>query len=258
MSKGFFLGLGRRKRRLTIERSLTTLIAQAPALAQMDDAAYAGFCRLWQDANNAVKDAIYRQDFNSRRFTREHFEQDWGAQSTLFMADILPFIHDKLLKHYRRQDVLRAIDVGAASCFGTRLLATLHASHFVYSRMEVDAIDYVPDRARWVMATVPEVNYQVKDLYDLPPKSWDIVVCSHVIEHVPEPEKFIAKLREICRGFAFVFSPYNENPLIPGHINTITEVDYAPLPCETHLIKSMGWHPDKPDDLCILAVIDCR
>lgn len=241
-----------------LENLLAELIEQAPALAAMDDAEYAEFCRMWHAASGAVKDAIYAQDFNSRRFKREQFEQDWGAQSTVFMADMLPFVHAKLLKHYRRQDVLRAIDVGASSCFGTRLLASLHASHFVYSRMEVDAVDYVPDRSRWVLAAVPEVNYHVKDLYDLPSRSWDIVVCSHVIEHVPEPRRFIEKACDICRGFAFFYSPYDEHPLIPGHINRITEADFASLPAETHRIKSMGWHPDKPDDLCLLAVVDCR
>jgi SAM-dependent methyltransferase len=241
-----------------IEDSLATLIGQAHTLSAMDDAAYSNFCRLWHAANDAVKDAIYAQDFNSLRFTREHFERDWGAQSTLFMADMLPFIHEKLLRHYRRQDVLRAIDVGAASCFGTRLLATLHGSHFVYSRMQLDALDYVPDRSRWVRAVVPEVNYMVQDLYELPSRSWDIVVCSHVVEHVPEPRRFIEKTCDISKGFAFIYSPYNEDPRIPGHLNTITESDYAGLPSELHVIKSMGWHPDRPDDMCLLAIVDCR
>ena len=109
----------------------------------------------------------------------------------MFMADMLPFIHSKLLKHYRRKDVLSAIDVGAGSCFGTRLLASLHADHFVYSRMDVEAVDYVATRARWVQATVPEIGYRVEDMYDLPARSWDIVVCSHVVEHVADPQKFI-------------------------------------------------------------------
>lgn len=241
-----------------IEHLLAGLIERAPSLAAMDDAEYENFCRMWHAASDAVKDAIYAQDFNSRRFKREQFEQDWGAQSMIFMADMLPFLHAKLLKHYRRPDVLRAVDVGAASCFGTRLLASLHASHFIYSRLEVDAVDYVPDRSRWVRAAVPEVNYQVRDLYDLPSREWDIVICSHVVEHVDEPRRFIEKACDICRGFAFFYSPYNENPRIPGHLNTITEADYASLPAETHLIKSMGWHPGKPEDFCLLAVVDCR
>lgn len=254
-----FMAKARSKREYMIERNLASLIQQAHAVADMDDAAFGEFCRLWHAANDAVKDAIYQgHSWDATRFTRTQFEQGWGAQSALFMADMLPFIHSKLLKHYKRKDVLRAIDVGAGSCFGTRLLASLHSDHYVYSRMEVEAVDYVPDRARWVQATSPEIDYIVKDLFELPSRSWDIVVCSHVVEHVPEPRRFIEKLSDICRGFAFVYSPYNENPRIAHHINTITEDDYAGMPCETHILKSMGWHPDKPGDMCILAVIDCR
>ncbi|MFO1473979.1 MAG: hypothetical protein U1F20_05465 [Lysobacterales bacterium] len=34
--------------------------------------------------------------------------------------------------------------------------------------------------------------------------------------------------------------------------------EYLSLDCELHKLRSMGWHPDKPQDECLLAVIDCR
>jgi SAM-dependent methyltransferase len=130
--------------------------------------------------------------------------------------------------------------------------------HKVYARLEVEALDVTPTRKRWIEAMAPNVGLRVADLFTLPSKAWDLVVCSHVVEHIDEPRPFIEKLQDVCRGFAFVYSPYNENPRIRPHKSTITKADYAGLPCELHLIKSMGWHPNKPDDLCLLAVIDCR
>ena len=79
-----------------------------------------------------------------------------------------------------------------------------------------------------------------------------------MVEHVPNPRDFIDKMVEICRGFAFVYSPYAEDPRIPGHESSIDEATYAGLDCELHKLRSMGWHPDRPQDECLLAVIDCR
>jgi SAM-dependent methyltransferase len=239
--------------------ALRAVIDQAGMLATMDDAEFAEFCRLWHCASDAIKDVVYRgPDGGHGRFTRLEFENLWGSQSVVFMADMLPYIHAKMVAHYRRPQVLKVLDVGAASGFGSRFLASLHRDHSIYSQLEVEALDISPERKRWVAATAPEIRFTVGDLFDLPSRAYDLVICSHVVEHVEEPRPFIAKLRDICRGFAFVYTPHAEDPRIPGHESTITEADYAGLPCELHRIKSMGWHPNRPDDYCLLAVIDCR
>lgn len=226
----------------------------------MDDATYAEFCRTWQQANGALKDAIHTGGGNAidQRFDRFAFEALWGAQSTIFMADILPFLHAKLIEHHYRKQVLKVLDVGAATGFGSQFIASLHQDHSIYSRMEVEAIDINPARKRWVEAMAPNVKFRVADLFDMPPRHWDIVICSHVVEHTSDPRAFIEQLRAVCRSFAFVYTPFNESPRIPAHLNTITEADYAGLPCELHRIKSMAWHPNTPGDLCLLAVMDCR
>ncbi|HSR66052.1 MAG TPA: class I SAM-dependent methyltransferase [Xanthomonadaceae bacterium] len=154
--------------------------------------------------------------------------------------------------------MLKALDVGAASGFGSRFLASLHRDHSIYSRLEVEAVDISPGRKRWVQATAPDVCFTVGDLFELPSRAWDLVVCSHVVEHLDKPRPFIEKLRDVCRGFAFVYTPYAEEPRIKPHLSSISEADYDGLPCEFHRIKSMGWHPNRPDDYCLLAVIDCR
>lgn len=242
-----------------MREALRAVIDQTGSIADMTDAEFAEFCQLWQSANDAIKDAVFAGPGGGHGWqTRVEFERLWGAQSVVFMADILPHLHAKLVAHYRRPQVLKALDVGAASGFGSRLLASLHADHSLYCRLEVEAIDISPGRRRWIQATAPEVRFQVADLFAMPSREWDVVTCSHVIEHLDDPRPFIEKLRDVCRGFAFVYTPYAEDPRIKPHRSTITEADYAGLPCEFHRIKSMGWHPNRPDDYCLLAVIDCR
>ena len=244
----------------TLLRSLQAIIDDADRLRSADPERYAEFCRLWHLAERKVKDVVFDDDRGvpGRQFTSLELEQQWGAQSIAFMVDLLPHIHATLRKHYRRKDHLRVLDVGAASCFGAGLLAAVHSDHYVYSRMSVEAIDYQPTFERWVRFAQPGVEYRVADLFDQPAKQWDLVVCSHMIEHVPNPRDFIDKMVEACRGFAFIYSPYAENPRIPGHESSIDEATYAGLDCELHRLRSMGWHPDKPQDECLLAVIDCR
>lgn len=239
--------------------ALHAVLARAGEISRMDDATFSEFCRAWQDLNAAVKDAVYAGPAGGVPWmSRRDFENLWGAQSVIFMSDILPHLHAKLVAHYRRPQVLKVLDVGAASGFGSRFLASLHRDHSIYSQLEVEAIDISPGRKRWVQATAPEVNFFVGDIFQQPSQAWDLVVCSHVVEHLDEPRPFIEKLCDVCRGFAFVYTPYAEEPRIQAHASSISEADYEGLPCELHRIKSMGWHPNRPDDYCLLAVIDCR
>lgn len=239
--------------------AMRSVLARVEEISRMDDTAFAEFCDAWQQANNAIRDVIYAGPAGGAPWmSRGDFENLWEAQSIIFMADILPYLHAKLIAHYRRPQVLKVLDVGAASGSGSRFLASLHRDHSIYSRFEVEAIDINPSRKRWIQATAPEIKFTVDDLFKQPSRGWDFVLCSHVVEHVGEPRPFIEKLREVCRGFVFVYTPYEEQPRIKAHLSSISEADYDGLPCEFHRIKSMGWHPNRPDDHCLLAVIDCR
>jgi SAM-dependent methyltransferase len=231
------------------------------ALAANPDFSDEGFdrlCREWHGCVDGVKQAAFNPDWRNKHDPRS-FEYGWGAQSAQFVIDLVPRIQAVLHRHYKRKDVLRLIDVGAGSCVGTQVLAMLHSDHYVYSRFEIDAIDYLPLRERWVRSQYPRIAYQVGDAFALPERTWDFVVCSHVVEHLDDPRPFIDNLRRICRGFAFVYSPYRELERIPDHFSTIDESTYAGIPgCELEVVSSMGWHPDRPGDECLIATIDCR
>lgn len=240
---------------IELARQLREALAAKP---RFDDEGFERFCREWHGCVDGMKQAAFDPDWRNK-FEPATFEYGWGGQSAQFIIDLVPRIQSVLRQHYKRKDVLKLIDVGAGSCVGTNVLAMLHSSHYVYSRLEIDAIDYIDLRERWARSQYPLINYMVGDVHELPDRSWDIVVCSHVIEHMEDPRAFIDCLRRICRGFAFVYSPYREIDRIEHHLATIDESTYAGIPnCKFEVVASMGWHPDRPEDKCLIATIDCR
>jgi len=237
--------------------ALAQLRALMPSVANLDENEFQRFTAHWHATTDELKDAVFVPNPRNRNPDRRKFEFASGAQSIQFMADILPFLHRNMERHYDRFDQLKLLDVGAGSAAGTQLLAQLHSDTMIWSRLAVDAIDYVPWRQRWVWVHYPQVNYQVLDSAALPARQWDFVVCSHVIEHLDDPRQMIDDVLRACRGFAFIYAPYNEIELSPGHCSVITEKTFAPHgPCEVHLLESMAYYG--AGRRCILAIFDRR
>ena len=235
--------------------ALREALAESPVLTEAE---FSAFCGEWHATVAALKQFAFSSDPRNKQDVAA-FEYGWGGQSAQFVVDLVPKIQAAMLRHYTRKDALKLIDIGAGSCVGTNILATLHSDNIVWSRLEIDAIDYTPIRRRWVQSQFPRINYMVGDAFALPDRAWDFVVCSHVIEHLDEPRPFIENIRRICRGFAFVYSPYREIDRIAAHVSTIDESTYAGIPnCQLEVVSSMGWHPAKPGDKCLIAIIDCR
>lgn len=231
---------------------------EIPTIASLNDEQFGIFCGEWHESIDLLKKVVFASDPRNKQDVQK-FEYGWGAQSAQFIIDLIPRIQSILLQHYRRADHLKLLDVGAGSCVGTNVLAMLHSDNLIYSTMQIDAVDYTSVRERWVRTQYPKISYRVADIFDLPDRSWDLVVCSHVVEHLADPRSFIDALRRICAGFAFVYSPYAEIDRIAAHLSTITDHTYDGIPnCQLERIKSMGWHPDRPEDQCLLAIIDCR
>ena len=45
---------------------------------------------------------------------------------------------------------------------------------------------------------------------NLPEKTHDIVICSHVLEHYEDPKPYIEKLKRIAKRFVICMTPFNE------------------------------------------------
>lgn len=175
--------------------------------------------------------------------TRLPTEYYAGAQSKEFMRAIIPTIQTYMSKHPRatKFDVL---DVGAGTCHGSNLLASMYQSSQLGYRMRVSALDITDKHAAYASVFAPAVRHIVADIYGLN-RTYDIIVCSHVIEHVPNPEQFVDRLLEMSRGIVVVCAPFEENAeaMTAGHINRFGQdflKRYADRG-ECTLTHSAGW-----------------
>ena len=132
-----------------------------------------------------IEEDVFKVNVDSERMN------EWHAQSTLFAMDIYNhLLSSHLFKNYRRIDNISLLDVGAGLCSGTNLYSSLHNNRGIWCKIDVTVIDYENSKEKFVRYKYPNLNYKIQDIYDCK-DSFDIVVVSHVIEHVPQVEKFI-------------------------------------------------------------------
>lgn len=109
------------------------------------------------------------------------------------------------------------LDVGCGSGEGLKLLA----ARATYAR----GIDLDERLQR------PDVNVEIKSVADMPDKSFDVVVCFDVIEHVEQDRAFLAELFRVARSAVFVSTPnyaisFNRNPY---HVREYTPYEFERL-----------------------------
>lgn len=165
-----------------------------------------------------------------------------GAQSLQFMIDLLPHIQ-KLIGTYPRGHRFTVLDVGPGTGLGTELLAELYSSGRLGYRMKVSVIDISATFRNYLRAVAPRVRFTLGDVFDHT-RRYDIVIASHVIEHVDDPVAFCQRLQELARIAVFVVAPFNEpaDKLTRGHINVIDEATVTALKPTSHvLVNSVSW-----------------
>jgi SAM-dependent methyltransferase len=77
----------------------------------------------------------------------------------------------------------------------------------------------------------PDVNVEITSVADMPDKSFDVVVCLDVIEHVEQDRAFLADLFRVARRAVFVSTPnyamsFNRNPY---HVREYTPCEFGRL-----------------------------
>jgi SAM-dependent methyltransferase len=77
----------------------------------------------------------------------------------------------------------------------------------------------------------PDVRVEIKPVQEVPDKSFDVVVCLDVIEHIERDEAFIDHLFRVARTAVFVTTPNytmsrNQNPY---HVREYTPREFARL-----------------------------
>lgn len=152
------------------------------------------------------------------------FFQKSMPQSELFMVEIIPVIH-QLYFNWPYNGTAEVLDIGPQTFSGTRLLARIHAPNsFNNLKMKITALDIHDKFVPLKDCICPEVEFIKSDVFDVKDRAWDLIICSHVLEHVPKPLEFLAQLQRLSRRDVIVACPWNEDPITTkGHCNTINK-----------------------------------
>jgi 2-polyprenyl-3-methyl-5-hydroxy-6-metoxy-1,4-benzoquinol methylase len=150
------------------------------------------------------------------------------SQSLSYYGDISRFLSARLMAF----ETLSLLDVGPRTGVGLALLRLLHHPA-AFTRLKFDpvvGIDLDPSFEVIAQGEFPDVQGKTGDIFDLPPKSYDIVTCSHTIEHIYEMEVFVAQLEQIARRGVVLACPFEERePRSDGHVQRIDAARLAAM-----------------------------
>ena len=170
------------------------------------------------------------------------------SQSMNYYGDLSRYISGA----FKGSETLSLLDVGPRTGAGLALLRLLHHPQ-AFTRLKFDpvvGIDIDPGFERTASVEFPDIVAKVGDIFDLPDGSYDIVTCSHTIEHIPDAEAFVAKLIRIARRGVVIACPFEEKDRVPGHVRSIDRNFFEELQFDDlEIYDSNHWH----NGLCCLA-----
>ena len=104
-------------------------------------------------------------------------------------------------------------------------------------------MELAPHLKGYAQAKFPLVNYIVGDVLTWGnPGPWDIVICSHTLEHTEDPEGFVFHLAGLAKLWALFYTPWKERELIPGHLARIDRHFLERVGSKLHeVIESPAW-----------------
>lgn len=153
-----------------------------------------------------------------------------GVANDLFVA------HTSIYHFFSRHTAgRRVLDAGCGTGYGSALLAELGAKSV--RGVDVDARNI---RFAGRQPHAPTVEYAVGDCQDLrlAPSSFDAIVSSNVLEHLPQPGRFLEDAREglAPRGTLLIVVPpittpalLRENEDVPFHVSNLSVDDWLAL-----------------------------
>jgi 2-polyprenyl-3-methyl-5-hydroxy-6-metoxy-1,4-benzoquinol methylase len=173
------------------------------------------------EAYHRLRDDLMRRALLETGVDPEVLLEKSSQQSALFMVEIIPIIH-KLYFDAPANIHKTVLDIGPQTFAGTELLQRLHGeSTFCQLKLDVTGIDIHDKFDTFRRIIAPSTKFIKGNVFDLD-REFDLIICSHVIEHVPDPIAFIARLKAISRDHLIVACPWNEEPLTTkGHVNSI-------------------------------------
>jgi SAM-dependent methyltransferase len=151
--------------------------------------------------------------------------------------------------------VFSVLDVGCRTAAGTAYLRLVHHPSS-FNRLKfapVEGVDIDPQAQAIAAEMYPDVRVFTGDIFQIPEKQWDIVTCSHTIEHVYDAEAFVRRLECLARRYIFLACPFDEDPhnLIPGHVRSIGQGFFDGLGfLDVEVYDSAQWHSGRACFAC--------
>ncbi len=178
------------------------------------------------------------------------------AQSLGFAVDLCHVLQREW-GHLNADTRMTLLDMGARSATGSNLIAqSFHPHSWSRLKLEVTALDIEPIYAAGAHDRFPDVDYRVGDVLDLEGQ-WDIVTCSHTLEHLTDPRPVMRKLLALARKQVVIAAPWTEPTAsrADGHLFTFDEHFFEDFPA-THFeaYRSPHWH----DSECFIASYTLR
>ena len=182
-----------------------------------------------------------------------------NSQSISFYSDIAAIIQ----KLYLGTNFLEILDVGSRTGAGANFLGQLFNVNS-YSRIKssVTALDINKEFLDYSNTFNHYIKqYIIDDISNIENK-YDMVICSHTIEHVSNPDDFIKNLCKLSKRYVIIACPFMEGQaniykdalgLVEGHVNSI-DYDFVMKykPVYFDIYKSLVWH----QSLACIFVID--
>lgn len=146
------------------------------------------------------------------------------SQSQIYMMHIIRVLWQEF-KKFPYGTNFSILDVGPGTGAGSELLAAAHSQEYSGYYANVDVLDIDDSLIDYFEFKNPHISaFHHQNIFDFK-KTFDFVICSHCLEHVPEPYEFALRLQELARNKALITAPWKENPrfLTKGHINIFDE-----------------------------------
>ncbi|MCK6533026.1 MAG: methyltransferase domain-containing protein [Polyangiaceae bacterium] len=119
-----------------------------------------------------------------------------GVEETAYgFKKRLEFVAAALARRSTRRTNLHVLDVGCGT--GNLLAAPLARMGYQVTGIDVheESIRYAREQHR----DIPTLTFDHRSIEDYPAESFDVVICSEVLEHVNDPKAFVCELKRLLR-----------------------------------------------------------
>jgi len=177
-------------------------------------------------------------------------------QSVGFAIDLCHLLQEELTEPGEIR--LSLLDVGPRSASGSNVVAQVfHPESYSRVKLDVTALDIEDELQLHATINYPDVSYRVGDVMDSSQR-FDVVTCSHTLEHLAAPGPVLDHLRRIARQMVVIAAPYRErlHPSIPNpscHLYSFDDAFFAEhVPRRLIVYSSPHWSSGD----CFIAVYD--